>query len=72
MLNYFQKYSNLLTFLPVGTATVERSFSQTKLIKKSRLRSRISARQTNAYNNDLKSVDFNNIQAKKTHRIQNY
>ena len=65
MLLYFQKYSSLLA-LPVGTVTVEHSFSQMKLIK-SRLRSRISdinlARLMHIAIEcpDLNSVDFNEI-----------
>ncbi len=60
------KLLNILLTLPVGTATVERSFSQMKLIK-TRLRSRISdanlARlmRITIEGPELTSIDFNEI-----------
>ena len=60
------RYSNILLALPVGTATVERTFSQMKLVK-TRLRNRISDTNLTRLMRiaiecpELSSVDFNEI-----------
>ena len=60
------RYSNILLALPVGTATVERTFSQMKLVK-TRLRNRISDTNLTRFMRiaiegpELSSVDFNEI-----------
>ena len=60
------KLLNIMLTIPVGTATVERSFSQMKMIK-TRLRNRLSdanlqhLMRVAIEGPDLKEVDFNQI-----------